>query len=235
MKTHKNITFLIIGFIFNTPIIFGQGFSEVEIFNSLLDSLYSIEYCHDIIRPPYYKCCDNDSLPLVDFVNCCQSSEIPKEYRKYCKGCLNESDLKSLKQIIIVKDSLSKLDLTEHKKYLLSKIPKESDFYRLIKKSNFSIPTISFNSESLQQDNISFEKKSYYDNLGLTYIMGKYNNDFFIGYFSFSRVYFDELKNIGIFHFGYLGSPDCGYEEYILFYRDKQDFKIYKKIMYGVY
>lgn len=212
-----------------------QSIDELTIFNSLLDSIYNINTCQKIIYPPYFKCCNQDTLYGDKIVECCQTSTVAKEYRVYCSHCINKQELDSLNQIMVINDSLSTLDLLKSKKYLLTQISKTSRFYDFIKNIKKPLRTRGFSLDSLKQGNIKFMTIEEFNNSKYEHRFGKTGKDLFLGYFDLSRIYADIEKGLAIFAMNWLGGGTCGYKKLILIYRDGIKWKIEKKIWLGVY
>jgi len=149
--------------------------------------------------------------------------------------CVNEQDLDSLNQIMIINDSLSTLDITKSKKYLLTQIPKTSMFYTLIKNIRKPLKARDFNLDSLQQRNIKFMTTEEFDDTKYEHRFGKTGKQLFLGYFDLSRIYADTAKGLAIFKMNWVGGGTCGYEKLILIHRDGDTWKIEKQIGLGVY
>src|SRR2546428_939441 len=79
-----------------------QADNDTKIYNSLIDSLYELQTCFKIIYPPFYKCCDNDTLYGDDLVKCCENSPVPKQYRIYCPSCANKQEFDTLNVLMVV-------------------------------------------------------------------------------------------------------------------------------------
>ena len=212
-----------------------QSIDELTIFNSLLDSIYDINTCQKIIYPPYYKCCNQDTLYGDKMVACCQTSSISKEYRVYCSYCMNKQEFDSLNQIMVINDSLMTLDIIKSKKYLLTKIPKTSRFYDFIKNIKKPLRTRGFSLDSLRQGNIKFTTLEEFNNSKYEHRFGKTGKQVLLGYFSLSRIYADKSKDIAIFKMDWVGGGTCGYQKLILIYREGDTWKIEKQIGLGVY
>ncbi len=212
-----------------------QTVSEVAIFNSLLDTLYNINLCVKIIRPPYYKCCNQDTLYGDELVECCKQSSVPQKYRVYCANCLNEQELDSLDLIMLVNNSLSKLRVSDHKSYLLNQIPRDSKFYEFVEKFKETLKPRAYSYDSLRQRKIRFITKETFDIEKRSYRYGKYGKQLFLGYFEFSRIFFDKDRRLGIFEMNWVGGGLCGYDAYILIYYENGVWKMFKRIIWRVY
>lgn len=208
---------------------------EERILNSLMDSLYQIDLCHKIIKPPYYKCCPTDTFLSTKIIECCKESNIPFKFRVYCFDCVNERDLDSLELIVVVNDSLSRFELTNRKRLVTKEISKKSIFYNFLMNSNINIEAKRLAVDSLKQNNIKFLTAKSFKNEGRPKKYGKSGKQFFIGYLNFSRIYFDRKKGLGIFNMSYLGSESCGYSRFVLIQKIKNEWKIFKTITYGDY
>ena len=209
--------------------------NEIKIYNSLIDSLYELKTCFKIIYPPFYKCCDNDTLYGDDLVKCCENSVIPKQYRVYCSNCVSKQEFDTLNVLMVVNKSFSTLDIQKDKKYLLSQIDKNSIYFKFIK--SIKKPTLSrlLLTDSLKQQNIKFITKIEFDKKGFVHEFGKYGKQILLGYFDFSRIYIDNEKGIGLFKINWLGGGTCGYDKYFLIYRENNRWKLYERIWKGVY
>ncbi len=212
-----------------------QSLDELTIFNSLIDSIYDINTCHKIIYPPYYKCCNQDTLHGHKMDECCKTSSIPKKFRVYCSHCMDKQEFDSLHQIMIIDDSLSTLDLRKYKKYLLTRISKKSKFYDFIKNIKKPVRTRGYHLDSLKQGNIKFTTLEEFNKQKYEHRFGKSGKQLFLGYFDLSRIYADLTKGIAIFKMNWVGGGTCGYEVLILIYREGITWKIEKKIGMGVY
>ena len=225
----------LIGFITFSQQLKSQSIDELTIFNSLIDSIYNINTCQKIIYPPYYKCCNQDTLYSDKLIECCEKSAIPKEYRVYCSHCINRQELDSLNLIMVINDSLSPLDLTKSKKYLLTQIAKKSKFYDFIKNIKKPVQSRRYSLDSLKQGNIKFMTTEEFNNSNYAHRYGKTDKQFFLGYFDLSRICVDNINGLAIFKMNWVGGGTCGYERYILIYRDNEAWKIENKIGWGVY
>ncbi len=212
-----------------------QSPDELTIFNSLMDSIYDINYCQKIIYPPYYKCCSIDTLYGEQQEKCCEKSTVPKEYRVHCYRCINKEDLDSLNVIMIADDTLSAFYLRESREYLLSQIPKQSRFYNLIKNIKDPPGSRYFSLDSLHQGHIKFITQQEFNNQKYSHHFGRSGGQIFLGYFTLSRIYFDKIRGLGIFFMDWGGGNSCGYQRCILIYRDKETWKIEEKIPMGYY
>lgn len=234
MKTIYKLTVLICMIAFSQQLK-SQSTDELAIFNSLMDSVYDINTCQKIIYPPYYKCCNQDTLFGEKIIECCQASSIPKEYRVYCCYCINKAEFDTLNQIMIINDSLSTLDLAKSKKYLLTRISKTSRFYKFIKNIRKPIKTRGFSLDSLQQGNIKFMTMPAFNNSKYEHRYGITGKQMFLGYFDLSRIYVDDVKGLAIFKMNWVGGGTCGYEKLILIYRNGGKWKIEQQIGLSVY
>jgi hypothetical protein len=212
-----------------------QIINEIKIYNSLIDSLYGLQTCFKIINPPFYRCCDVDTLSGKDYIKCCESSSVPKKYRVYCSICVNKQQFDTLNVLMIVSDSLLSLDIRKDKKFLLSRIDKNSAYYDFIKTIKHSIASRKLTADSLRQQNIKFIAAADFDESGFTRDFGKREKQIFLGYLNFSRIYIDPNKGLGLFKVDWLGGSMCGYNRYFLIHRVDDVWKIYKIIWVGVY
>ena len=234
MKTSYKLIGLIC-FITLSQQLKSQTIDELSIFNSVIDSVYDINTCQKIVYPPYYKCCNQDSLYGDKIVECCNSSPVPEEYRVYCSHCINKQELDSLNQIMVINDSLSTMDLMKLRKYLLTQVSKTSRFYDMIINYRKPLGTRAFSLDSLKQGNIKFITIEEFNNSKYEHRFGKTGKQFFLGYFDLSRIYADSAKGLAIFKMKWVGGGTCGYEKIILIYRDGDTWKIEKKIGLGAY
>jgi hypothetical protein len=166
---------------------------------------------------------------------CCKKSNILPEYKVYCIGCINESELDTLELIMATWNTLSSLNISEYKKYILSFIPDTSIFYKFVKGINKDSTKTEYNIETLKNNKIKFmsfaDLKAKYQR----FQYGLSGNKFYIGILYFSRIITNKSQTLGIFKYTYLGGGLCGYDDYVLVYKENNQWKIYKKINYGVY
>ena len=134
-----------------------------------------------------------------------------------------------------ISDSLSSFEIGDSKNYILSKISNESHFYRFINDIDSSIQSKKLYPENIISIKSDLNRKQNYEEQGLSFISGKYKEEFIIGYLNLSRIYLDNNRQIGIFHLDYLGGPDCGYKEFVLIEMIEDNWDIYKIIRYGFY
>lgn len=196
-------------------------FDEVSIDNELLDTLYSIEYCHRPMIPT------DNYLGLGD-----TSSNKYKEYDKFYRKRMMEFylELDSLNLILFTKDLLTELDLESDKDFLLQNLGKsDSAFLELVGTRKY-IPPQKLDLTSLKQKNIKFS--NFYD-LDSTFRCeyGRHGDDFLIGCISASRILVDKESKSGVFSFSYSGSCDCGYGSYYFIRKnEKNEWKVIKRI-----
>jgi hypothetical protein len=213
----------------------GQVLDEIGIYNSLLDSLYKKDYCHKIIKLPYHKCCNILTYNTDSLIECCEQSGIPVQYRVYCTACIEESSLDSMRQLIVVNNPLKSLNWKSDKKYILSKISISSVFYKFLKDCVIDKKPLRYNVNDLKQSDIHFITDPTYKNGDKNYRFGSNGNDFFIGFLSLSRIVTNKEQSLGLFKYTYLGGGLCGYDKYILLYKENGKWKIFKQIKYGDY
>ncbi len=212
-----------------------QADNEIKIYNSLIDSIYEIETCFKIIYPPFYKCCDNDTLYGLEKVKCCEKSNVPKQFQINCYNCADKAQFDTLNVLMVVNESFSSLDIKKDKKYLLTHFDKKSIFYKFIADIKTITKSKKLPADSIRQQNIKFITKAEFDKKDFVHRFGKYENQILLGYFDFSRIYIDKEKGIGIFKMNWVGGGTCGYDKYIIIQRENDRWKICKKIWLGVY
>ena len=212
-----------------------QADNEIKIYNSLIDSLYELNTCFKIIYPPFYKCCDSDTLYGDDMIKCCENSSVPKQYRIYCPRCANKQDFDTSNVLMVVTESFSTLDIKQDKKYLLSQVDKNSIYYDFIKSIKKPTPSRQLPADSIKQQNIKFITKKEFDRNGFIHRYGKTGKQILLGYFDFSRIYIDNAKKLGLCKINWVGGGTCGYDKYFLIYRENGIWKLYKRIWKGVY
>ncbi len=208
---------------------------EVSIYNSLLDSMYTLNTCFKIVYPPYYKCCDIDSLHETEEIECCEQSKIPKEYRVYCGMCFNKADYDSLNVYMITTEELLDIKLTkDEKKYVLNKLERKSPYYQLIKQAD-NLSKIHLAVSKLKQGNIQFITQKDYELKSKSHRYGKWGKEILLGYFELSRIKFDSSGERGFFIMNWVGGGTCGYRQIKLINFSERKWKIVKTIGLGVY
>ena len=60
-------------------------------------------------------------------------------------------------------------------------------------------------------------------------------DSFIIGHLSFSRVYIDRLKKLGLFDYTLQQGVDCGYKAYVFIVLVDGKWTVKKRIIYGVF
>jgi hypothetical protein len=212
-----------------------QEIDELSLLNLSIDSTYDLKTCFHIIQPPYYKCCDHDTLSIEKIVECCKQSPVPKQFRVDCFACINQGEFDTLNQLMIVYDTISLFDIAKEKKYLMKCLGKKSKFYPFVKNCRKVIPERKYDIDSLHQGRIRFLTREDFDNENRKYKWGKYGNQMLLGHFAFSRMYIDNNKGLAMFIMSWLGSGLCGYNNLILLSRQNGTWKYEQKIMLGEY
>lgn len=198
--------------------------SELNIYNQLFDSLYSVEYCSGLYRP------------RQKFYN--DSNSFNNDLRKYFsdkKEFFNKLD--SLQLIIYVYDTLTETRVKNDYHHILKVLKNYNDtlfnvfpFFTSLNtsKRNFCI-------DSLFQENIHF-RNARIDTLSEEddFPFGFYKNEYRIGFIHFSRIIMDYSKTMGIFYFYFKGGIRCAYGEYVLIYKKENTWKIYKRILFEI-
>jgi len=222
MRLNNNIIHLTIIFIIVSCNTKHVNINEIHIYNTLLNDLYSIEYCHFPMIPPEHY------LGIAD-----TNSDSYKKYELRYNKTITEfyQDIDTLNLILFVFDSLKKLDLTKDRDFLLNHLSiHDSSYIRLIKK-NDSTSSKKLDITQLHQRNINFINFNKMDS-NIRCHFGKKKGDFLIGVIGLSSILFDEEQKIGIFNFNYTGSCNCGYGEYVFIRKDENGkWIIVKKII----
>ncbi|HEX6431013.1 MAG TPA: hypothetical protein VF008_25160 [Niastella sp.] len=212
-----------------------QEIDELSLLNLSIDSTYNLNSCFQIIKPPYYKCCDQDTLSIEKLVECCKQSPVPQQFRVDCFRCINQQEFDTMTQLMIVYNTISSFDITKDKKYLMNEIGKKSKFYLFVKNFRKAIPPRKYDIDSLHQGRIRFLTREDFDNENRKYRFGKYGNQMLLGQFTFSRMYIDNNKGLAMFITSWLGSGECGYDLLILLSRQNGTWKYEQRILLGIY
>jgi hypothetical protein len=171
-----------------------QANSEVQIYNSLMDSLYELQTCLKVIYPPFYKCCDTDTLYGGPLMKCCEKSAVPEQYKVYCANCVNKQQFDTLTVLMIVPESFSTLNILKHKKHLLSRVDKHSVYYNFIKNIHRPLIAGKLPADSLQQQNIKFITQKTFDKKGLYTDLANIKNKYGWGFSIFQEFILTEKK-----------------------------------------
>ena len=243
MKTLKSITFLI--FIFavitlgmsavfqnelprnrkdTSILIYSNNENDIsfieehEVINMVFDSILNVGYCHPII-----KVSKNAELEYINAV------------RK--RMFISETERDTIQKFGIV-DTKSRIqdDLKYHKELLhkeLNGLISDSSFFH---KMEFILNKRNLDSELIKKKGIELLTEETAEERGLNpKRFGKRNSLLNIGFVNFSRVYYSKKNNLGIFCYRYLGSPDCGYDGYVVFTKQNSNWTFKKMIYAGVY
>jgi hypothetical protein len=203
-------------------------YNEVQIFNSLLDSLYSVHYCYSGPLSPKMKFFNRDT-------NNDQYVQYKIEYEEAKK--LFQARLDKLSQVVIVMDTLTTIDFPKHRDFLLKCFVARNDsvLYDFIEDIPNSILKRPFNTDSLKQGDVKFMPSKYFKKKVLSDQLGIHGKEFFIGIMEFSRIYFDRNKNIGVFSYVYYGKSGCGYVRYIFIKYSDKGWRIYDTVQIGAW
>jgi hypothetical protein len=233
---------------------------ELAIYNQIMAELYDPGGCQQFVKPPFMACCnDGRRMMMEDYVSCCNESDVPEKYRVYCQRCINLGELDSLEFVMEVRDSLYALEWEDPRPYLLEKLDSTLGFTGFIKRVEEVKPSLVLQASALQQtiDQLtaitgSSEERRY----GKAPIAakqvkfvtapprkskkekmkpGKNEGTLLLGSASFSRIYFNQEGDKGILQFGYLGRADCGEVNYVLIQKEKEQWKVVQKILYGAF
>jgi len=188
--------------------------TEIDIYNELLDSLYSIRYCNIImIEPDQYFSIGPDEVDSAKYY----------AYKERYEREIGEfyARLDTTEKIVFVIDTLSEISLLNEEEFIKSKLnPSDSAYVGLL--STFK-PARAFHIDSLEQSNITIRSYSKYTTLynpkypGLSEPQFHFVDDeYWIGIISFSRLLIDRENDVGIFEFAYTGGGDCAYGGYYL-------------------
>ena len=189
---------------------------EHEIISSVLDSIYKIDYCHPIAKFPKYI----DSLEF-------------KRIKK--RSLISERERDTIKKIITISDSLVSLNIEDHKNYILKSLDTSTSEFNFVKNLKTNLNSKKIKAELIKQNGIKFLTRFSAKKEGIRLHFGKKDTVLNIGSMIFSRVTYSEKSNIGLFHFTYIGDPNCGYNSYIIFSKKGSKW-IYKKTIYtGVF
>ena len=150
-----------------------QNIDELSLINLSIDSTYSLKTCFQIIHPPYYKCCDQDTLRGDKLIDCCNQSPVQKEFRVLCARCVNEKEFDTLKLIMVVEDTAQQFEIKSVKKYILSRLGKNSKFYDFVRNFKKTVQSRKYNIDSLHQGKIQFMTKESFDKENRHYRFGK--------------------------------------------------------------
>ena len=212
-----------------------QKIDELTIVNESLDSTYDLRTRFHIIEPPYFKCCDNDTLRGAKRKACCDQSGIPEEFRVNYYGCINRETFDTLDQLMIIDDTAFVFDLKDEKKYILERLGKDSKFYDFVKDFKRKVSAKKNNVESIHQGKIRFLSKSTFDIEKRTYSFGRSGKQMLLGHFRISRIYIDKNKAIAMYRMSWLGGVLCGYDNLVFLSLQSGVWKDERKIMTGVY
>jgi hypothetical protein len=210
---------------------------EIIIYNTLLDSLYNIQYCPNYPKMPIFNNFKNDttSKEFKDWVIKYDKYKIERDKRnndktvwlKDFKEMLDTMDL-----ITFVDTTLYKLDIEKDINFLLEELsPNDSIFFNLVKSCKINILSRPFQLEILKQPQINFINSKwpfYKDNESFEY--GLVDRKYYIGEIKLSRIYIDEQNDVGIFHFAFHGGPMCGYGKYVFIIKINDKWIIHKTI-----
>lgn len=245
MRKYKLYTILLVILIHGNAISQNNRSIEMDVINSILIDIYSVGYGEKVVQLPYIACRDFKTDTIID--NC---KSIPKEYRIYCKNCVNIDEFDTLNLIMYVEDTLIDLDITDNKNYLISKLDENSEFIEFIKsakkinkryftvdslfqnqvKAIFSTDTNKYTKDTITNIEILFNSERpsrIYDGLN--------GNSYIIGLLIFSRIVFNETKDLGLLRYTFLCDPNCGYRKYVLIKLVNDKWKIVKIIDNGVF
>jgi hypothetical protein len=201
------------------PILFGckinnkkiQISKELDVYSDLIDTLYTIEYCH---------------LPMISRENWpnCDSNYIASYKREMQRFHKN---LDSLKLTVYIFDSLTTLDLSENKNQLLGQ--NTNQFIDIINSTN-KLFERKFDVDSIKQKDIEFIG---FNNSHRAEILDccQIADRFIIGNISLSRVLFDSTFEKAIFEFSFTGGPKCGYTKIIFTLKVNGKWRLYSGII----
>jgi hypothetical protein len=213
-----------------------QVVDELSLINISIDSTYELKTCLSIIRPPYYKCCEQDTLHGDKLAKCCDNSSVPKQFSVSCSRCVSEKEFDTLKLIMIVRNTTEQLTITKgQKKYLLSRLGKKSKFYDFLKNYKTFVGSRKYDIDSLHQGKIQFIAEETFKKANRRYTFGKSGTQILLGYFSFSSLFIDGEYGLAMYRMSWLGGGECGYQNLILLSRLNGQWRFDKKIMLGVY
>lgn len=204
--------------------------NEILIYNTLLDSLYNVMYCHNGMYFPRFRFYNKDTTTKEYKEYVFQYEKWKSDRESWIKEFKQELD--TLELITFVKDSFTTLDLDKGKEFLLKEMnQKDSLFVMLLKNKKLFLESKPLIIDSLKQGKIKFlsEQLPFFKNTDF-FQYGKVDRNFYIGQIELSRIYIDEKKEIGIFHFDYIGGGKCGYGRYVFIIKINDKWVIYKMI-----
>jgi hypothetical protein len=213
-----------------------QVADELSIVNLSIDSTYDINTCLKIIRPPYHKCCEQDTLYGDKLIECCDKSTVSKQFKVYCSRCVDEKEFDTLKLLMVVSGTTEQLEITkDQKKYLLNRLGRNSKFYDFLKNLKKPILAKKYDIGSLHQGRIHFITKETFEKENRWQTFGKSGTQILLGCFNFSSLYIDNDKGLALYKMTWLGGGLCGYNNLILLSRQNGQWRFDKKIMVGVF
>jgi len=218
---YYHLTIIILVLLFscgNTKKEIKEDLNEISVYNDLLDTLYSIKFCHfSMIHPEH--------LPVKP----------SKDYIEKYNAALAKfkADLDSTQLRVYVYDSLYQLDLKTNKEFLLERLDSKDSLYKkLIVNNTKSLASRLFHVDSLAQKGILFKNMREVKD---EFKYGQVDDGLNIGVASFSRICFNKSYDTGICYFTYIGSPKCGYGKYLLIKKEDEKWVLHKSIKDVVY
>ncbi|MDA3882624.1 MAG: hypothetical protein PF481_05030 [Bacteroidales bacterium] len=193
---------------------------EYQIINTLLPQLYHIRYCNQV----------REKLLALKKYDTVQYNRIKHKY------FFSEIEIDTIKKFVrFWHDSLTQIDITQHRAYILSKFDSLSNEYKYFKELECIKKDIEIDNKKIIQDGVEFTTKAIALEKGYPERFGKNETILHLGLMGFTRVYYSKIMNVGFFHYGYLGGSTCGYTEYIVFTKENEKWKVVKKIDTGVF
>lgn len=194
------------------------GLNEFVVYNMLLDSLcQSIVYCQRTFIFWDYGSVQKEK----DYVKI--NKERNKEFQKF---------IDSTEVIIIISDSLKKLDFKGHRGFIFGKLePSDTLFRNFIDEKSINI----YNARIIPENSLVKERTKFLPNRkarknNRPEWYGLYNDTLWLGWISMSRIAFNDANNLGIFFFEFVGGGLCGYGEYILIKKINNRWIIHQRI-----
>lgn len=187
------------------------AFNDIDIINSLFGNIINSSYCIKISEPISAEVFNNDSVQYQNFLKTTVTSQ-------------NELDTLE-KNIILSSDSLNDLDISNHRKLLKRQLQNKPLYRKLIRKYENKLKGCPILPDSMKMNGVQVLTNKFAVENSYSLTFGKTGNKLNLGFATFSRIYYDEKLNSGFFQFTYLGGPECGYNGYIFFSKDKENWK----------
>lgn len=228
----------------HTSSAYSQELNNELIIESIIDSLYNLNYCYSFPLS-YYNCCfENNGVSTANSRKKCNDAYY-KKYRYEKKR--GDSVIKRY----LIPDSLGTINLTlvlfdtlkqptffrdeSRRENILKKLDSTSNLFQYIRdvKPEPNMATINFSNFNQKEKFLSFINSGISYNSFKGYKIDE--NRFFAGLFGFTKFYYNQEINKGFFEFLYFGKQDCGYFQFVIFEIDENRIQIVKIITYGAF